>query len=142
MGQLPNVFGSGGLILAMEDLRRRTGDTVMVGLRQGVHVRLIFSLRGPRSMTIHYPVGILLPVCRSAVGKILLAGLPNSGILRTARSANEQVQPQDKVSNGELMAEIVQICERGRASSMDYPQMDRATLAVALPAMPGSLPWR
>ena len=130
------LFGSGSLISAMEDLRRRTGETVMVGLRQGIHVRFILSLRGPHSTTIHYPVGILRPVCRSAVGKVLLAALPSAEILRIARSANAQVQQQDKVSTRELMAEIAQIREQGWALTVDYPQPDRATLAVALPTMP------
>jgi len=130
------LFGSGSLISAMEDLRLRTGETVMVGLRQGIHVRFILSLRGPHSTTIHYPVGVLRPVCRSAVGKVLLAGLSNAEILRTARSANAQVQPQDRVSTSELMAEIGKIREQGWALSVDYPQPDRATLAVALPTMP------
>ena len=134
------LFGSGSLISAMEDLRRRTGENVMVGLRQGIHVRFILSLRGPRSTTLHYPVGILRPVCRSAVGKILLAGLPNSEILRIARSANAQVEPQDKVSTGELMEEIAHIREQGWALTVDYPQPDRATLAVALTFMPGQPP--
>ena len=130
------LFGSGSLISAMNTLRERTGETVMVGLRQGIHVRFILSLRGPRSTTIQYPVGVLRPVCRSAVGKILLSGLANSEILKIARKANAQVQPEDKVSTSELMAEIAAIRERGWALTVDYPLPDRATLAMALPPVP------
>lgn len=130
------LFGSGSLISEMDALRRRTGETVMIGLRQGIHVRFILSLRGPRSSTIHYPVGILRPVCRSAVGKILLSELSNSEILKIARSANAQADPSDKVSTSELIAEIALIRERGWALTVDYPVPDRATLAMALPAVP------
>ncbi|QRR33991.1 helix-turn-helix domain-containing protein [Hydrogenophaga sp. YM1] len=130
------LFGSGSLISAMNALRERTRETVMVGLRQGIHVRFILSLRGPRSTTLQYPVGVLRPVCRSAVGKILLSALPNSEILKIARRANAEAQPEDKVPTGELMTEIAAIRERGWALTVDYPLPDRATLAMALPPIP------
>ncbi|WP_429401370.1 IclR family transcriptional regulator [Paraburkholderia sp. MM5482-R1] len=129
------LFGSGSLISAMNVLRQRTGETVMVGLRQGIHVRFILSLHGPRSTTTHYPVGVLRPVCRSPVGKILLSQLSNAEILRIARSANAQVQRSDRVYTGELMVEIADIREKGWALTVDYPMPDRATLAMALPSI-------
>lgn len=131
------LFGSGSLISAMEALRRRTGETVMIGLRQGIHVRFVLSLRGLRASTIHYPVGILRPVCRSAVGKMLLSSLSNGEVLKIARNANAQAQRDDKVSTSELMTEIAAIRERGWSLTIDYPQPDRATLAMALPSIPG-----
>lgn len=134
------LFGSGSLISAMEALRARTGETVMVGLRQGIHVRFILSLRGPRSTTIHYPVGILRPVCRSAVGKILLSQLSYTEVLRIIRSANAQVAHEDRVSSAELLIELDEIREQGWAMTMDYPRPDRATLAMALPAVPQQQP--
>lgn len=129
------LFGSGSLISAMNTLRERTGETVMIGLRQGIHVRFILSLRGPRSTTIHYPVGVLRPVCRSAVGKILLSDLTNTEILKIARKANAQAPLEDKVLTGELMSEIAMIREKGWALTVDYPSPDRASLAMALPSV-------
>lgn len=132
------LFGQGSLISVMERLRQRTGQTVMIGLRQGIHVRFIFSLQGKASQALRYPVGVLRPVCRSAVGKMLLSALPDSQVLKIARHANAQeTDPTHRVSTRELIEEIGAIRERGWAMSVDYPQPNRATLAVALPELHG-----
>lgn len=131
------LFGQGSLVSVMDRLRQRTGQTVMIGLRQGIHVRFILSLAGAEAQGIRYPVGALRPVCRSAVGKMLLAALPDSQVLRIARHANGQEVPENKVSTRELLQEISAIREQGWALTVDYPLPNRATLAVALPEMKG-----
>lgn len=134
------LFGQGSLVAVMERLRQRTGQTVMIGLRQGIHVRFILSLQGRNANGILYPVGVLRPVCRSAVGKILLSSLPDSQVLRIARHANAEETPENKVSTRELMDEIAVIRRQGWAMTVDYPLPNRATLAVALPEIRGQHP--
>jgi DNA-binding IclR family transcriptional regulator len=135
------LFGQGSLVAIMERLRQRTGQTVMMGLRQGIHVRFILSLQGKSADGIRYPVGVLRPVCRSAVGKMLLSALPNAAILKIARHANAvQSERENRVPTRELLDEIAAIRERGWALTLDYPLLNRATLAVALPALPRQPP--
>jgi DNA-binding IclR family transcriptional regulator len=135
------LFGQGSLVASMERLRLRTGQTVMIGLRQGVHVRFILSLQSRSSPAPRYPVGVLRPVCQSAVGKVLLSDLADAEALRIARHANAmQVDPAERVSTRELLAELAQVRAQGWALSMDYPQRNLATLAVALPQMAGQPP--
>ncbi len=131
------LFGQGSLVAAMEQLRQRTRQTIMIGLRQGIHVRFIFSLKGLEAEGIYYPVGVLRPICRSAVGKMLLAELPDAEVLRVARHANAEEAPENRVATRELLAEIAQVRERGWAMTVDYPLPNRATLAVSLPEMSG-----
>lgn len=132
------LFGQGSLVAIMERLRQRTGQTVMIGLRQGIHVRFIFSLQGKDAQALRYPVGVLRPVCRSAVGKMLLSMLPDAQVLGIARHANaEERDPANRVATGALLDELAAIRERGWAMTVDYPQPNRATLAVALPEMSG-----
>lgn len=135
------LFGQSSLVSEMERLRQRTGQTVMIGLRQGIHVRFIFSLPGKDAQSLRYPVGVLRPVCRSAVGKMLLSALPDAHILKIARHANAQeAKAENRVATGELLKEIALIREQDWALTVDYPQPNRATLAVALPALPGQPP--
>ena len=135
------LFGQGSLVAVMERLRQRTGQTVMIGLRQGVHVRFILSLQGKEAQALRYPVGVLRPVCRSAVGKMLLSALSDSEVLRIARHANALGHdPADLVSTRELLEEVKLIRQRGWAMTVDYPLPNRATLAVALPELQGQPP--
>ena len=131
------LFGQGSLVAVMERLRQRTGQTVMIGLRQGIHVRFILSLQGRDANGILYPAGVLRPVCRSAVGKVLLAALSDSHVLRIARHANAEEAPENKVSTRELLAEMASIRQQGWAMTVDYPLPNRATLAVMLPPIKG-----
>lgn len=135
------LFAGGSLVSVMERLRQRTGQTVMIGLRQGIHVRFIFSLRGKDPAALRYPVGVLRPVCRSAVGKMLLSALPDAQLLRVARHANAQ-EPvsENRVSTRELLDEIAAVRKNGWAMTVDYPLPNRATLAVSLPEMPEQPP--
>lgn len=129
------LFSHGSLISEMEALRKRTKHTVMIGLRQGTHVRFILSLQGQHAGGIKYPVGVLRPVCRSAVGKILLSQLGNDRVVAIARHANAEGHPDDRVVVAELVREVEEIRRQGWALSVDYPLPGRATLAVALPQM-------
>jgi DNA-binding IclR family transcriptional regulator len=131
------LFGEGSLVATMEHLRQLTRQTIMIGLRQGIHVRFIFSLQGLESDGIYYPVGVLRPVCRSAVGKMLLSELPDAQVAKLARHANAKEPPENRVVLGELLDEIAKIRVQGWAKTVDYPLPNRATLAVALPELPG-----
>lgn len=135
------LFTQGSLVSEMERLRERTGQTVMIGLRQGLHVRFILSLHGKDPQSLRYPVGVLRPVCRSAVGRILLSRLPDAEIQRIARTANAQLDdPLDHVEPAPLLADIHAARQRGWTLAVDYPQPNRATLAVPLPALAGQPP--
>lgn len=135
------LFGQGSLVAAMERLRQRTEQTVMIGLRQGIHVRFILSLKGKHIRALQYPVGVLRPVCRSAVGKMLLSALTDAQVLRIARHANAlEADPANRVSTRELLAEMAMIRRQGWAMTVDYPQPNLATLAVALPDLAGQPP--
>ncbi len=127
------LFSQGSLVAIMERLRQRTGHTVMIGLRQGIHIRFILSLAGRHSQGIRYPVGVLRPVCRSAVGKILLSAFSDAQIRQIARHANATEDPVNRVVISELIEEMGLIRQQGWARSLDYPLPNRATLAVALP---------
>ena len=132
------LFGQGSLVTAMEKLRQRTGQTVMIGLRQGIHVRFIFSLQGKEAQALRYPVGVLRPVCRSAVGKVLLSPLSDTKIQAIARHANAEAQePEHRVNIRALLEEMTVIRKQGWAMALDYPLPNRSSLAVALPEMSG-----
>lgn len=128
-----DLFGEGNLVSAMEGLRRRTGQSVMIGLRQGIQVRFILYLIGKNRNTLKFPVGVLRPVCRSPVGKVLLASEGDAEISRIAMHANgEEANPENRVSLPRLLEEITIIRKQGWAETLDYPVQGRGSIAVAL----------
>jgi DNA-binding IclR family transcriptional regulator len=135
------LFGGGSVVRVMEQLRQRTEQTVMLGLRQGIHVRFIFSILGRNPHALRYPMGVLRPVCRSPAGKVLLARLTNAEIQHIARHSNAQSQDaSQKVSVSRLLTEIAEVRQNGWSRTEDYPLPNRATLAMELPSLPGQPP--
>lgn len=132
------LFGEGSLVSAMDSLRRSTGQTVMVGLRQGIHVRFILALRGPRATALPVRAGTLAAVCLSSVGKILLARESDATILRIARHANA-VDPvsRSRVHPQSLLEQIRDCQARGWAESTEFPSPGHCSIAAALPIIPG-----
>lgn len=135
-----DLFGQGSLLSSMNTLRLRTGQTVMVGLRQGVHVRFILSLPSLRANGLKFPVGVMRPVCQSSVGKMLLTRETDRDVQRIARAANAQAEPEQRVDVAALLDEVRRSRLQGWAETRDYPRTGFATLAVLLPDLPGQAP--
>jgi DNA-binding IclR family transcriptional regulator len=129
------LFGEHNVLSAMESLRSRTQKTIMLGLRQNHHVRILVSLRSPAS-SLRFPVGTLRPVCRSAIGKVLLSLLPVAEAMSVIRYANATAPEEHKVDVPRLLEELDQVRETGWALTLGYPVPDRASLAVAAPPLP------
>jgi DNA-binding IclR family transcriptional regulator len=134
------VFGQGSLVSVMDQLRRRTGQSVIIGIRQNLHVRYILSLKGSQS-TYHTAPGRLRPICLSALGKALLAAESDDDIVRIARRSNAEILPPElKVRIPELMKEMEQIRQRGWAISSEYPRPGIGGLGMVLPPVAGQPP--
>lgn len=58
-----DFFGEGALVFALDQLRRKSGQTVIVGIRQGLYVRSLLVLRGPRLNAVRIRASVLYPVC-------------------------------------------------------------------------------
>ncbi len=133
------VFFQGALLVELDLLRRRLRMPIVVGMRQGIHVRLVISVRSPGTQTLFFSAGVMRPVCRSAMGKVLLARETNQDVELISRKANA-VEGQEPVEVSGLLREIREVRRRGWAESYDYPVIGRATLAFPLPAFPDQPP--
>lgn len=132
------IFGNGSVISLLETLRQEFGHSVIVGMLQGVHVRYVVTLCGETTGLPPFSTGILRPVCRAAVGKILLAHKRSSEIALIARRANAQESdPACRVDVPALLADIDVCRERGWAESHGKVVEGRNVIAMALPSMPG-----
>lgn len=143
------LFGQASLFSNMEQLRLHTGQAVLVGLRQGIHVRFILSLPSHKPNALRYSVGVMRPVCLSAAGKMLLTRESDREVQRIAQRANAQATSLEQRANAQatsseqcvnvpaLVAEVRACRERGWAESIHYPRAGYANLSMLLPAIAG-----
>ena len=133
-----DLFGEGSLVSAMDALRRRTGHTVLVGMRQGFQVRIILVLRGLRSDAVQLATGTVASLVASAVGHALLAGDMEDQLGRVLRRANaEERDARRRVTLPTLLDQIRKTRERGWACRASATLPGRGVVAARLPLLPG-----
>jgi DNA-binding IclR family transcriptional regulator len=124
------------LVFAMDQVRRDTGQTVLIGTRQDLQVRIMFVLWGAKSSSVQIFPGATYPVCKSPMGKMLLSLEPDKEVERVARRSNA-VSPADQVSVAGLLDEVRTCRMLGWAAAEDYPFTGRGAIAALLPVLTG-----
>jgi len=104
----------------MEKLAATTAETVLLGIRQGDVAIYIDKVRSPVEFRLDPPVGAPRPFNCTAVGKVLLAYLPDAEVERLARQgAFEQATPNSITDLTLLRLELARVRERGLALDLE-----------------------
>lgn len=128
------MYSEQSLLAMMERVLAETGHTVMIGRRQGVHVRYLHVLQATRAGSFQSKSGLLRPLFRSATGKMLLATLPEREVARLLRQANAQEHdPALRVDLDHALAERRRALVEGYAVSRGTSMPGAAAIAVLLP---------
>src|SRR5690242_10183894 len=94
------IFGEGRLVSAMEELRRSTGLTVLLGTRQGAQIRPAPMSRGLHPDAVLLASGFVAPACASAIGHIRLLGESDAELGRILRPSNAKAsQPSQRLAS-------------------------------------------
>lgn len=129
------LFGENDLMSEMEGLRRSTGCTVMVGIRQSIWTRFILVLPGEKR-TLQYRAGTLIPACRSAIGKMLLSSADAAVTKRVAIRWNAEAPIlNDRVHIPAFQTELTAVRAQGWAECLDFPHVGLGAVAVPLPQL-------
>jgi DNA-binding IclR family transcriptional regulator len=128
------LYSEQSLLRMMERVLAETGHTVMIGTRQGVHVRYLHVLQATRAGSFQSKSGLLRPLFRSATGKMLLTTLPERDIGRLLRQANAQEHDASlRVDIEQAVTERRRALVDGYAISLGTSVPGAAALAVLLP---------
>lgn len=128
------LYSEQSLLRMMERVLAETGHTVMIGTRQGVHVRYLHVLQATRAGSFQSKSGLLRPLFRSATGKMLLTTLPERDIARLLRQANAyEADATLHVNVDQALTERRQALVAGYAISWGTSVVGAAAIAVLLP---------
>jgi DNA-binding IclR family transcriptional regulator len=136
-----SFFRDGNLLVLMQELRQQTGETVVLGLQNGIFAQYILMLDSSWPIRVHARTGSLRPICRSAVGRMILSTKPEAEVLGILRRCNaKESDPRQRMKAAELLAEI-QLCrQRGYAHTEGTVTPGRGVIAMLLPEAPGHAP--
>ncbi|TXL79514.1 IclR family transcriptional regulator [Vineibacter terrae] len=120
----------------MRRLHGATGETIILGQRQGVHVLYIRILEAANPVRFVLHRGMRRPIHQAATGVALLAGLPDREILAILRRCNAEARdPAQRVKAAVLMAGIAQCRRDGYAMSEGSVTPGAGVIAMALPGL-------
>lgn len=129
-----HLYSEQNLLRLMEGVLEKTGHTVMIGSRRGVHVRYLHVLQATREGRFVAKTGSLRPLFRSAAGKILLTTLPEREIAMLLRKANAlETDPANRLDFEQIVRELEMVRRNGYAVSMGTSMPGAAALAMLIP---------
>lgn len=128
------LYSERNLLRLMEGVQAQTGHTVMIGGRQGIHVRYLHVLQSTREGRFLAKIGSLRPLFHSAAGKMLLTTLSQREVAMLLRRANATaVSPDLRLELPQVCHEIEQVRAQGFALSTGTSVPGAAAMAVLIP---------
>ncbi len=115
----------------LASLRHTTAETVQMGVLDGLDVVYVERLDSPQTLRILHRTGHRLPAHSTSTGKVLLAHLPGDILrerLRDWRPA--RITPYTITDEGDLLAELARVAERGWAQNIEEGALGAASVAA------------
>lgn len=118
----------------LEHIQHETQETASLAVLEGATIRFVDCVESPRSVRVGNRTGVVRPAHASAVGKAILAGLPDEEIDR--RYPGDELPaattPAAMTSAADLRAELAEIRARGFALNWEESSDGVCAVAVAL----------
>ncbi|MBM3512473.1 MAG: helix-turn-helix domain-containing protein [Alphaproteobacteria bacterium] len=118
-----SLFGEGRLFGMMEDLRAKTGQSLMLSIQNDLNMQFIHVVLG-ESFSLNVKAGQTVPLFRSAIGLMALSDRPDKEIAKFVERYNRRIKgPEQKVELNQLMSAIRRARTQGYATGYDlyYP---------------------
>lgn len=128
-----SVLAQGSLLDFMEGLASGSGHVAMLGVQNGIHAQYIHIVSA-RTSRVGLKPGLLRPICRSAVGKVLLSTMDDAQVLRIVRNVNAtDLDFPEPVDGKALLKEIAECRRTGFAFSVDAVTEGSSVIAARMP---------
>jgi len=127
------------LIRRLERIRDLSGETVVLGLRNGVHAQYVLILEAERPIRLHMKMGALRPLTRTGVGRALLVSESDAEIRRIVRRINAEM-PEYRVEEQAFLALMADVRASGFGETAGDMIPGAGVVAVPLANPPGGSP--
>ena len=129
------------LLAMMQDLNAATGDTVILGVLNGVETQYIHVVNSYQRLRFHLRPGMLRPMFQTAIGLVLASLRDDAEIGRMVRRVNTETErPEDLIQESEVMARIREARENGYLITSNLATPGAGVVATLLRNGPSSRP--
>lgn len=130
----------GGLESHLDRLLSVIDETVVVGIENGVFSQYVSAQLPDAPSRMKVQSGLLRPITRTGIGRVLLSRMTNEEIDRIVRRCNAEVGPEHRVCVDAFMRLIADIREKGYAETDGDMTPGYGVIAVAVDAPAGKIP--
>ena len=133
------LFMGGVALRCMEELQQKTGDAVVLAIRNGIWAQYIHVLQATRMARLQVTRGALRPLAASGTGYALLSTLPDAEVREIAHRINAEARKgkTEAVTTNDLLQTIAEVRRTGCAFTTDLVTPGGAVLAMPLPVTDG-----
>jgi DNA-binding IclR family transcriptional regulator len=133
------LFMGGVALRCMEELQQKTGDAIVLAIRNGVWAQYIHVLQATSMARLQVTRGALRPIAASGTGYALLSTLPDTEVKKIAHRINAEARTGTTrpVNTEELLQAIAEVRRTGYAFTTDLVTPGGAVLAMPLPVTDG-----
>lgn len=125
----------GRLIRTLEELSRRTGDTVILAARNGIYSQYIHVLQARTAMRFHVPPGARRLAVWSGTGFALLSRMEDETVRALCRRTNAEAPPdQPKVNCRGALENVGRVRRDGYFFSRGLVTAGAGSIAMPLPS--------
>lgn len=114
-----SLFGEGRLVAMMEDIRTKTGQSVLLSIQNDLQMQFIHVILG-ESFSLNVKAGHTVPLFRSAIGVMALSDRPDKEVAKFVERHNRRTKASDqKVELNTLMQMIRRVRTQGYCTGYD-----------------------
>ncbi|MGA7888609.1 MAG: IclR family transcriptional regulator, partial [Candidatus Sulfotelmatobacter sp.] len=117
----------------LQELNRQTRETIHLTVRHGLSAVYVEKLDSPEQLRIHSRIGASVPLYCTAVGKVMLAYMPDDERERLLPQLTLQCLTPNTVSNfQELNSELFRVRKNGYACDLEEHELHIRCLAAPI----------
>jgi DNA-binding IclR family transcriptional regulator len=124
----------------LERLRQRCNETVLLGLQNGLYCQYVCAVLPDQPRRLEVQSGMLRPLTRTAIGKVLLSRMHDPEVSLLLRRSNAEFADHLRVAPAEFMAEIEKVRKCGTAETRGDMTPGVSTIAIGIPTLFGNIP--
>jgi DNA-binding IclR family transcriptional regulator len=131
-------FGEGAIISMMKELNERTGDTIVLAIRNGLYVQYIHVIQATSPARLHMTLGTARPLANSGAGYAVLSSMSDTEVTRLVMRINaEAKEGEPLIRIRDLLERLTAVRQKGYAFTCDIVTRGGGIIAAPLPRMSG-----
>jgi DNA-binding IclR family transcriptional regulator len=129
------------LLAVMQELSADTGDTIMLGVLNGVETQYIHVINSYQRLRFHLRPGMMRPMFRTAIGLVLASLREDAEIGRMVRRVNtESERAEDLILEADVTTRINEVRETGYIITSSLATPGAGVIATLLRNGPSTRP--